>query len=214
MGAQANKAAGAPDVMTTRTRARQMRGEVGRHLAVLGAVVAALWLLELADVLIWRGGLDAYGIHPRTLRGLRNIAIAPWLHGDLWHVAANTIPFLLLGWMVMVRGLREFVMVSLIAAFVSGMGVWLLGAGNSVHIGASGVIFGYLGYLLARGVLERSIPAVLLAVLAVLLYGGMLFGVLPGQPGVSWLGHLFGLLGGGLAAYFVVNRRFTSPPTA
>jgi membrane associated rhomboid family serine protease len=176
--------------------------------------VATLWLLELADTLIWRGGLDAYGIHPRTLHGLRNIALAPWLHGDLWHVAANTVPLVVLGWMVMVRGVREFVAVSVIAAVVSGLGVWLFGASNSVHIGASGVVFGYLGYLLARGILERSVTAVLLAVLAVLLYGGMLFGVLPGQPGISWLGHLFGLLGGALAAYLVVNRgRRPSPPS-
>lgn len=198
--------------MMLRQRTVQIRGELGRHLIVLGAVVVTWWLLEVADQLFWHGGLDLYGIHPRTLIGLRNVLLAPWLHGDLGHVAANTIPFVILGWLVMVRGLREFVIVSLLAALISGLGVWLFGGSATVHIGASGVIFGYLGYLLARGVLERSIPAIVLAVFAVILYGGMLFGILPGQPGVSWLGHFFGLIGGALAAYLVVNGAQRTPP--
>ncbi len=98
-------------------------------------------------------------------------------------------------------------MVTLITATISGLGIWLFGAANSVHIGISGVIFGYLGYLLFRGYFERSIVAIILAVLATIFYGGMIFGILPLRDGVSWLGHLFGLIGGVLAAYMVTRSK-------
>ena len=94
----------------------------------------------------------------------------------------------------------------LLAALVSGLAIWLLGGPRTVHLGLSGVIFGYLGYLLCRGYFERSAFSLILAILALLLYGGMLWGLLIWQPGVSWLGHTFGFLGGGLAAYQLVNR--------
>jgi len=92
-----------------------------------------------------------------------------------------------------------------VSALVSGLGIWLFGASNSIHIGASGLIFGYFGYLVARGYFERSFTALLLAVIALILYGGILMGALPGQPGVSWQGHLFGFAGGILAAYLLAS---------
>ena len=112
----------------------------------------------------------------------------------------------MLGWFVLLRGVGEFVGVSLIALIVSGGGIWLFGMPRTVHVGLSGVIFGYLGFLLLRGYLERSSTAIILAVLAGLLYGSMIWGVLPLQPNVSWLGHLFGLIGGGLAARWFAQR--------
>jgi membrane associated rhomboid family serine protease len=116
------------------------------------------------------------------------------------------MPFLLLGWFVIMRGVGEFLRVSLIAALVSGLAIWLLGASQTIHLGLSGIVFGYLGYLLVRGYLDRSPSSVLLAVLALLFYGGLLWGLLVWQPGVSWLGHTFGFLGGGVAAYRYVRR--------
>ena len=173
------------------------------HVMLLGGIIVFLWLVEGVDALIFNGSLDMYGVRPRTLVGLRGIFFAPFLHGGFGHLMANTIPFLLMGWFVLLRGTREFVIVTVITAVTSGLGAWLFGATNSVHIGVSGVIMGYFGYLLMRGYFERSLTAVLWSIFIIVLYGGLLWGVLPGQNGVSWQSHLFGFLGGGLAAYWL-----------
>jgi membrane associated rhomboid family serine protease len=181
-------------------RLHSVRSELITHLMVLSNAVLLLWLIELLDLLLWHGTLDFYGIQPRTLVGLRNIFLAPFLHKGINHLLANTAPFLVLGWFVLLRGTRTFFLVSAIAALVSGLGIWLFGMPATIHVGLSGVIFGYLGFLLFRGYFERSWQAITLALLAGFLYGGMIGGVLPLQPNVSWLGHLFGFVGGVLAA--------------
>ncbi|MCB0063671.1 MAG: rhomboid family intramembrane serine protease [Caldilineaceae bacterium] len=178
-----------------------MRTELVTHGLILGGLIALLWLIEVADQLVWRETLDLFGIQPRTWDGLTHIFWAPFLHKGFGHLFANTLPFLVLGWLVLWRGVGEFFLVSLISAGVSGMGIWLFGMPGTVHIGMSGVIFGFLGFLLLRGYFERSASAIGLAVLVGLLYGSMIWGVLPLQPNISWLGHLFGFVGGGLAAY-------------
>ncbi|MCB0161328.1 MAG: rhomboid family intramembrane serine protease [Caldilineaceae bacterium] len=178
-----------------------------QHAVILGGIVLVLWAVEVLDRMVFAGALDLYGISPRTWVGLRNIAISPFLHAGFGHLFANTLPLVVLGWLVMLRNTRDFFVVTFIAAVISGLGIWLFGASNTVHIGVSGVIFGYLGYLLWRGYLERSVVAIVLAVMALFFYGGMLWGVLPGREGVSWLGHLFGFAGGMVAAYVVTERR-------
>lgn len=177
------------------------RDRVTVRLLLLGAILALLWAVEVADWLLWHISLDQYGIRPRTLIGLRNILFAPWLHVGFSHLLANSIPFFVLGWFVSLYGLREFWRVTFLAMLVSGLAVWLLGPPRTLHLGLSGIIFGYLGFLLWRGFVERSSLAILLAALALIFYGGMLWGLVTWQPGVSWLGHLFGFLGGVLAAY-------------
>lgn len=181
-------------------RLQNVRSELVTHLLVLGGTLLLLWALELVDQLFWREMLDFYGIQPRTAAGLRHLFLAPFLHKGFAHLLANTAPFLVLGWFVLLRGVRTFFFVSVMVALISGLGVWLLGMSATIHIGLSGILFGYLGYLLFRGYFERSLPAISLALIAGFLYGGMLWGVLPLQPNVSWLGHLFGFVGGGLAA--------------
>jgi membrane associated rhomboid family serine protease len=137
--------------------------------------------------------------------GLLQILFAPFLHVGFGHVAANSVPFFALGMLVLLRSGRDFIIVSLVALGISGLGVWLIAPAHTVHLGASGVIFGYLGYLWARGAFERSVPAISAALIATLLYGGIWWGILPGQVGVSWQGHLFGFLGGILAAYLLAD---------
>lgn len=185
---------------------RSMGREIKRQAMTLGVIVAIFWLVEILDWIFFHGSLDTLGVRPRSLIGLRGILFAPFLHANLGHLLANTFPFLILGWFVLVRRERDFVVVSVIAAVVSGLGIWLIGPSRSIHIGASGIIFGYFGYLLLRGYFERSLSSVLWSVLVVFLYGGMLFGVIPRAAGVSWQAHLFGFIGGGLAAYLLVNR--------
>ncbi|MDP8924721.1 MAG: rhomboid family intramembrane serine protease [Chloroflexota bacterium] len=166
-----------------------------------------MWALELADLLVFRRSLDAWGIRPRHVPGLWGVALAPFLHGGLGHLMANTIPLVSLGWLVMLRGVREFVGVSVAVALLGGLGVWLFARPGTIHIGASVLIFGYLGFLLFRGYFERSFVSILVAVLVGVVYGGALWGILPGQRGVSWEGHLFGFLAGALAAWALVPKR-------
>ncbi len=180
------------------------------HVVLLGGLIVFFWLVEAADAVIFDGSLDMYGVRPRTLIGLRGLIFAPFLHSGFGHLMANTIPFLIMGWFVLLRGTREFVLVTIITAVSSGLGAWLFGAPNSVHIGVSGVIMGYFGYLLMRGYFERSLTAVLWSIFIIVLYGGLLWGVLPGQNCVSWQSHLFGFLGGGLAAYWLANGQVAS----
>jgi len=182
-------------------------------LTLLGLVVI-LWSIEIIDWLIFRGNLDQwFGIRPRTLDGLWGIACAPFLHGSFGHLFANTVPLITLGWLVMLRRTSDWFVVSVIAALCSGLGTWLIGAQNSTHIGASGVIFGYFGFLLLRGYFERSFVAIAFSLLVTVLYGGLILGTIPflTAPGISWEGHLFGFLGGVLAAWLLSNQRTDYP---
>lgn len=186
----------------------RLRTRIASHrerLFTLVLLIGFLWLLEIVDALIFRQRLNGFGIQPRHLFSIWHIYTAPFLHGSIGHLAANTGPLFVLGWLVIARGEDYFWRVTFLCATVAGLGVWLLAPYNSVHIGASGVIFGYFGFLLVRGYLERSPSAVLVAVLVALFYGGMLIGVLPGQTGVSWQGHLFGFIGGVLSARWMIR---------
>lgn len=159
-----------------------------------------LWGVHIINILVFGGKLLLQGIYPRQLDGLQGIIWAPFLHGSFQHLVANTLPMVTLGGLIMLGETDDFWGVTAIAALCSGLGTWLIGAPNSVHVGASGVVFGYFGYLLLRGYLDRSVFAITASVLVIVFYGSFLWGVLPNQPGVSWEGHLFGFLGGCLAA--------------
>ena len=186
---------------------RDLTRTVGLQAAILFSCVALAWICEGVDQVVYGGALDRAGIRPRSVAGLWGIPAAPLLHGGWLHLVANTGPFLVLGWLVLLRRVRDFVLVTVLAIAFGGLGVWLVGAPNSIHIGASGLVFGYLGYLLGRGYFERSVWSVVLALVAAALYGGVLFSVLPGQRGISWEGHLFGLLGGVIAARLLTSTR-------
>ena len=180
---------------------------VKTQIAILFGMVAILWCLEVADQLLFGGQLDLYGISPRSQTGLRGILLSPFLHGSFRHLSANTVPLVVLGWLIMVRETSDFWWVTAIVTVVSGLGVWLLGAPGTIHIGASGLIFGYFGFLLFRAYFERSAASIALSVLVIFLYGSLIWGVLPLQDGVSWEGHLFGFIGGAIAARLLANPR-------
>jgi membrane associated rhomboid family serine protease len=174
---------------------------------ILGSFVALIWLLEIIDLVFFGNGLNTLGVRPRTLAGLVGIFLMPILHNGLGHVLANTVPFVVLGWLVMLRRTADFFFVTIIVVVVSGFGVWLLGGAQTVHIGASGLIFGYFGFLVLRGIFERSFISIVMAGIVILIYGGLIWGVFPiFQSGVSWLGHLFGFLGGAWAANLITTR--------
>jgi membrane associated rhomboid family serine protease len=176
------------------------------HVSLLFGSVAAMWAAFIVTALTG-GALLWLGVVPRTTLGLRGILFAPLLHGSFAHLIANTIPFLILGWLVMLRDHRHFTMVTLVSMICSGGMAWLLGAPGSVHVGASGVIFGYLGFLMLSGWYARSAGSIVLSIVVTVLWGGLAFGVMPGQAGISWQAHMGGFIGGVLTARSYRARR-------
>jgi membrane associated rhomboid family serine protease len=178
---------------------KEVFGEIRTQILILATLVGLMWGLEILDVFVFRNGLDIFGILPRNPIGLRGILFAPFLHGGFGHLMANTVPFIVLGWLIMAQGISDFVVVSAICMVVGGLGTWLFGA-PGLHIGASGVIFGYVGFLLARYYFDRRVSSGIIALIVGCTYGSVLWGIFPSIPGVSWEGHLFGFLGGIIAA--------------
>jgi membrane associated rhomboid family serine protease len=168
------------------------------------ALVALMWIEEIVDALP-KINLDQYGIRPRQVEGLVGIPLAPFLHGGFSHLIANTGALLALG-ILLVLTTQRFWAVTLGVVLLGGLGTWLVAGSNTVHIGASGVVYGYAAFLVAWGVLTRKLLSVLVGVLVVLMYGSIVIGVLPGQPGVSWEGHLFGAVAGVLLAFLLRPR--------
>jgi membrane associated rhomboid family serine protease len=178
---------------------------IGRAFVAMCGVVPVLFAIELLDLATGHQLQSSGGVWPRHVAGLDGVLLAPLLHLDFEHVLANSVPLILLGTFVLADSVRRFVLTTVVIVAVSGLGVWLTGDSNSVVVGASGVVFGYFGTLLARGLVERSWWNAAVGLLIALLYGWMFVGMLPAQARVSWQGHLFGFAGGVLAA--IVFRR-------
>jgi membrane associated rhomboid family serine protease len=178
---------------------------LGRAFVAMCAVIPVLYLIELLDRATGHHLDQLGGIKPHEVSGLDGIVFAPFLHANFVHLYSNSVPLILTGTFVLARGVRRFLLVTALIAVASGLGVWLLGRGGTVVIGASGIIFGYLGYLLARGIVERSPWGIAVGLLIGLLYGTQISGVLPTDQLISWQAHLFGFLGGVVAA--IVFRR-------
>lgn len=179
--------------------------EMSRPIAVVGGMLIAMWVMEVVDLLPGTP-FDSWGIRPRTLRGVLGIALAPFLHSGFPHLIANSIPFAILGVAIAFASVVRFVEVVCIVGLTSGIGTWLLGQSNSVHIGASGLVFGFVTYLVSRGIFARKILWLLGGAVVMVVYGGILWGLLP-RPGVSWTGHVFGAVGGVLAAWLMHGQR-------
>jgi membrane associated rhomboid family serine protease len=170
------------------------------------ALAALMWVAEILDTALG-GDLDAYGIQPRDPDGLVGVGAAPLLHAGFGHLLANTVPFLALGAIIALAGLATVVWVTVIVALVGGLGTWLVAPAGTIHLGASGVVFGYATYLISRALFSHSLAHLGVGVLVLALYGSTLaLGVVP-RDGISWQGHLFGGLGGVLAAWLLEARR-------
>lgn len=165
------------------------------------ALVAIMWVLELLDASPGVD-LDQYGIRPHHTDRLFGIVAAPFLHADFAHLMANTGAFVILGCLI-AWTTRRFWTVTIIVGLVAGIGTWMAASPLTLHIGASGLVYGYATFLVAWGLLSRRVVAIVVAILVVLAYGGIVQGVLPGQPGISWQGHLFGAIGGVIAAWWL-----------
>jgi membrane associated rhomboid family serine protease len=183
-----------------------LRRDVVRAFLVPAAIAALLIGIEVLNTLLMHR-LNAFGVVPRTGMGLVGVLAMPLLHGGFDHVLGNSTTLLLFGpTMLLMRPKGEFARVTVVAAIAGGLCAWLLGGSGSHHVGYSGVLFGYFGHLLAVGFFERKIGSVLLSLTFGAIYGVMVFGVLPGQPGISWEGHMGGFLGGLATAAFAARR--------
>jgi membrane associated rhomboid family serine protease len=174
------------------------------------AWVGLLWLLEAVDVKTHHS-LDTFGIVPREIGELRDIIPAAFIHFGFDHVAANSIPLFVLGFLAALRDIGRFLGVVFVIVLTSGLGVWLVAPAGTNTAGASGVVFGLFGYLLIRGFVDRRLLDIAVGLAVAVYYGSILWGVLPTAQGVSWQGHLFGLAGGVAAAFFF-RERGGSPP--
>lgn len=172
---------------------------------VIAVFVCMLYVVELVDTVLGNR-LDGAGVKPRDVDGLDGIVFAPLLHAGWAHLVANTVPLLVFGFLILLGGVARWAAVTAVVWVVGGIGVWVTGGDHTVHIGASVLAFGWLVYLLLRGFFARSASQILVGLVLLFVYGGVLWGVLPGQPGVSWQGHLFGAAGGAWAAWWLGRR--------
>jgi membrane associated rhomboid family serine protease len=173
--------------------------------------VALLWLLEVIDVASGHA-LDDFGIMPRSVPELVDVIPASFIHFGFAHVAANSVPLLVLGFLSALGGLRRFAAVCALIIVADGLGVWLISPDNTNTAGASGVVFGLFGFLLISGFVERRLAGVAVGVLIAAVWGGsVLAGLAPTETGVSWQGHLIGLVAGAVAAYLFRHREPRRP---
>ena len=198
--------------MTDSTWVQRSKVRVKQRLGIVAALVGLMWLLEIIDIVFLEQAMNGLGVLPREMEGLWGILLMPLLHAGAQHLAANTVPFLVLGGLIAWRRVSDFILVSVATALLVGSIIWLVGARNAVYIGASGLVFGYFGFLLFRGYFERSLQSLAVAVLVVIFYGGLIVGVVPQGDGISWEAPLFGFLSGALCARLLSRPSIEEPP--
>ncbi len=191
-----------------------------RVLLIPFVMVGLMWSIEVWDWLLSLlfpsgiGGmsfLDDFGIRPRKLLGLPGIVLGPFLHRDFAHLSANSLPLLGLSLILALTGMKRFMSATIIIILATGAAVWVFGRSDSIHLGASGIVFGYLGFLLVKGFIEKRARWIAVSVVLGFLYSGFMYNMLPGKTGVSWESHFFGFLSGILASYLLAHR--TLEPT-
>lgn len=184
--------------------ARQRYQVQADGIRTLGVLVVILWIVQVVNS-IDSYRLDSDGIVPRNVSHLYGVLLAPFLHASYSHLLSNTVPFIILGFVIALAGARRLLLVSLIVVLVSGFGTWLTAPGGSETVGASGVVFGYATYLISRGIFNRRVLEIAVGVLVAVLFGGALISDLIPHTGISWEAHLFGGIGGVVAAAALVR---------
>lgn len=185
--------------------------KIFQNKAVSSAILYLLSFIFIAVLVEFVNFIDHhrlcdYGIYPRKLSGLTGIVASPFLHYGWEHLITNMISLLFLGGITAVFYPKFFLKVTLLVILLGGTGVWLIGR-SAVHVGASGLIFGYFGFLISRGIYERTFSAIVISILVIIIYGGMIYGLFPLSPYVSWEAHFCGFLAGILAARVIKIKR-------
>jgi membrane associated rhomboid family serine protease len=174
-------------------------------LALLAAIVALMWIIEVINTAD-HNQLNMDGLYPRNFEHLWGIFTAPFLHASFAHLFDNTIPLVFMGVIIALRGAVRLALVTLIVIVVGGLGTWLISPSGAVTVGASGVVFGYATYLLARGIFNRSLLELLMGAVVGIVFGGALLASLVPHYGISWQGHASGAVGGVVAAWWLAAR--------
>ena len=183
---------------------QQLLSDIWQSAIFMGLFTLALWLIYFIDSVVMKSGLkNRFGLKPRSRFNPLAILISPFLHVNRAHLAANSIPFFILGSLVMVQGQLAFWLTTFIIIIIAGLGIWLFGKKNTQHMGASGLILGYFGYLLASAFFSTNLATIIIAVIVAVLYLGLIWQIVPMKKGVSTTGHLFGFIGGIIAAGIV-----------
>lgn len=170
-----------------------------RRFGWLMGLLGLIWVVQVVNLVTGYALNNWFGLIPRAFGGLDGIALMPLLHGSVGHAASNSVPLLVLGGLMTVTAQRDTVAASCVIVGLGGIGVWVFGR-DALHVGASGLVFGWFAFLVARGIVEKRLIPLITAIGVGLVYGSLVWGVFPGQPGVSWEAHLFGALGGIVAA--------------
>lgn len=174
--------------------------------------LALIWAAQVINFVMGYD-LNAFlGLGTRYVRGLVGIVFAPFLHSSFQHAALNTAPLALLGGTILTLDRNRFLPATALIILIGGALTWALARPNTLHVGASGVVFGYFGFLIAHAIRVRSLPAIIGALVAIALYGYMITGIMPAGPGISWEGHLFGLIAGVAAAFILPKAKREKPP--
>lgn len=190
----------------TRSRGVVQRDPRTNGLMLVAAMVVLMWIVEVIDAVADQR-LDQFGIVPRQVDGLDGIVFSPFLHSGFGHLIANTVPFLILGAVIALNGAVRVLQVTVIVGLVAGIGVWLFAGSNTITVGASGIVMGYATYLISRGVFSRRAFELIVGVVIAVVWGGMVLTSLTPTEGVSWQAHLFGAIGGVVAAWLLTADR-------
>ncbi len=186
------------------TPAKSSRSTLGKIPLAL-YMLAVMWIVYGLEVL-FPGNLIAWGILPRDLGGLIGIPFAPFIHGGLWHLLGNSIPFAILGVMIQLNHQNDIWDITLLGIVLTGLGVWLIGS-SAYHVGASGLVMVYWAYLIADGWFERSFKSIMLAALTIVLYGWMIMVFFDVRAHISWSSHVIGVLAGVAIAWLEARGR-------
>jgi len=197
----------------TSTPSAPVRSKRFDGVRILLALVAVMWVSEIVDTAADHR-LDQYGIEPRDADGLIGVFTAPFLHLGFGHLISNTVPFIAMGLAIALAGAVRVIGVTAVVAAVSGVGTWLTAPDGSVTIGASGIVFGYATYLISRGLFTRGVVDLVVGLLVIVFWGGALLGGLLPEQGISWQGHLFGAIGGIVAARLLARGASDPAPSA
>jgi membrane associated rhomboid family serine protease len=175
-------------------------------MQLLAAIVALMWLVEIVNTLD-SNRLDRDGIYARSFSHLWGIVTAPFIHVSFQHLLSNTIPFVFMGLIIALRGAARLALVTALVALIGGVGTWLISPGGVSTVGASGVVFGYATYLLARGLFNRSLLEILTGAVVGVVWGSALLSSIVPHYGISWQGHVCGAIGGVVAAWALSRDR-------
>lgn len=194
--------------------AEEMIAEARKAFFVMFAFMVVIWTVQIVN---WAGHyqLDQdYGLVPQQPSRLPDIFAAPFLHFSWQHIEGNSGPLFVFGFLAAYRGVVRFLWLTLLVALTSGFAVWIFQGTNTVGVGASGLIFGYFGYVVLRGIFDRHLIDTLIGVVMAASFAYLVTIALPGTPGVSWLAHLGGLVGGIIGAWLLRDRRPRAVPAA